>query len=614
LGKIYYQVHDCHLNHLLSVYYLSGVFMKSLVRTLVLVIMASASMASDAAIDPNAVFVIAQGGLFDFQGAAKVALADAGLGNMDVYDFLDSAGATSIKRVFPEFQPDDTLFVNSEGDAVHLINLSEYYQIEFADSVDWQNLDSNWAGTDSFQVIGQVTCMAPCLFIPNDTNWNSQWYLQSSDSFSIGADSAWTFTTGNPSVLVGVVDGGLDRNHPDFIGRQISGLNVVEPLKDYSDDQDETWPAPGNHGTPVTGLIAAMGNNITGVAGVNWKCSIYFAKIAANNELPEGAMAKGIAVLGGAADIINCSAGQHPTAWDELTQTFDRNPTAAACYNTWRKGTLIVAGKGNDSSEEFFMPADLPTVLGVSASRSDGRKAEFSNYGSGVDLAAPGVWLYTLARNSGYTFFTGTSAATPLVTGVASLIKSLKPELDADEIEQIMKNTALDRGDPGRDDLFGYGIVRADRALAFTAANRFFRKTNTTLTRTEISGSSPKQFANNGGLATGIYFVKTYRVTAHFDYPEYNFQTPPVILLRDRVSKGWSLANPNNEMPYMQVASGSVTTTSCDINTYAYEVWNGLGQALHWYPCDSPPCQNDPDIRVRITHSRRAHFACRISS
>jgi subtilisin family serine protease len=574
--------------------------MRSLIKIMALLLFAQMALAQNATINPQAVYILAQGGLFGISGPGKVTLANAGLTNMAIYSFLDSAGATGIEKIFPDYNPPETLYVNYEGDSVRLLNLSQYYRIEFADSIDWRDLDSSWTGTDSFQIIGQEEYIYPTIMTPNDPYWFRQWYLQSAEQYSVKADSAWCYTTGNPHVMVGIVDAGLDRNHPDLSGRQIYAYNVCESSEDISDDQDEIRPHPGNHGTPVTGIIAANGNNDTGVAGLNWKSPIYFAKIAKDNKIVTADLAKGIKAVAGSADIISCSIGSHPPEAAGTFNTFIRSPEAAVCYNAWRKDRIIIASKGNDDSDWFFLPSDLPTVFGVGASTSTGKKTWFSNFGSSVDVVAPGEFIYTIARDGQYTGFSGTSAAAPIVAGVASLVKSYKSDLDADEIEQILEMTAKDLGDSGKDYIFGYGLVQADNALKFVATNKFFRKSNTAVSITTASGSHEHWFYNNGGLPTGMYTAITHKVTAHFDYPEYNFQATPRILLRNRVSSSWSAANPNNEMPFMGVAQGSVTPTACDIYTYAYEIKNILQQTIGWYPCNDPPCDN-PNIRVRIT-------------
>ena len=129
----------------------------------------------------NQVTVIAKGEIFNVSGAGRIAVSPASVTAAQILGFLDSAGAIYVTRVFPDFNRADTITTNREGEAVKLIDLSEYFMVDFVDSVSWQALDSAWVGTDSFQVLGQVHYGIPHDYPVNDPFYPQQSYLMGSE-------------------------------------------------------------------------------------------------------------------------------------------------------------------------------------------------------------------------------------------------------------------------------------------------------------------------------------------------------------------------------------------------------------------------------------------------
>ncbi|HWR83290.1 MAG TPA: S8 family serine peptidase [Candidatus Deferrimicrobium sp.] len=563
--------------------------------------------------NPHAVNVIAKENLFGFGGSGKISPEYSNCSSAEVSAFLDSLGALYLSKIFPNFDSADTLSVNEEGDTVTLINLSEYYQIEFADSVHWQDLQSAWAGTDSFEVIEQSTYFTEDVVAVNDPKYYWQDYLKSTYAGSQNIDGAWSYTTGNGSIRVCVVDDGIDINHEDLASRITLGYNAENDGEDISPlGGDET------HGTHVAGIISAATNNSIGIAGVNWNSALYIARAATYmlgskwyDDKNTGRAVEWATRM--RVDIINMSFGYSPGGLTGgLISLFRGNALAAACFNAWQKGVLLVASKGNEATDTYHYPSDLPTVMGVgSCNLLSAFPSSFTNYGPSLDVLANGEGVMSTVINNGYEELSGTSMASPVVAGVASLLKSYKPDLTADEIEQIIELTAKDKGDPGWDASYGWGIVKADSAQSFVANNLFIRKEATSYSRQLAWGSHEVEFHNNGGLPSGHYFgVETYRLTHHFDYPEYNFSEPPDILLRLRGTKGWENKTVCIEFPYARVVPGSITTTGCDVETYSYFVkYNLLGQRIDdWWPCDNPPCNANPNIKFKITVAGRPNF------
>ncbi len=300
--------------------------------------------------------------------------------------------------------------------------------------------------------------------IPNDTYYSTyQWNLP-----QIQASYAWAVSTGSSDVVVAVLDTGVDLTHPDLQGKFVAGYDFVNNDADPSDDE--------GHGTHVTGIIAACTNNSQGVAGVSWEGTVMPVKVM--NWRGEGTHAQVAQGIIWAADhgarIINLSLG------GESGSATLQN----AINYAYSQGVLVVTAAGNYYQEEnpVMYPAAYPHVLAVAATGDQDEHAAYSETGYYVDAAAPGGnprsswdanlnhWITsTYWRGAGYGAYlqiAGTSQAAPHVAGLAALIWSVSPSLSNDQVEQIIEETAVDLGVPGRDDVFGYGRIDAYRALA----------------------------------------------------------------------------------------------------------------------------------------------------
>jgi len=532
---------------------------------------------------------------------------------------LTSFGAVSVEQVFPDFNPGDTVKTNRDGTTVRLINLARYYRIEFNDSVWWEDLRAAWAGDSSFQIVGQAQYFVADEVVPNDPLF---WAQNHFDTHWAGGGHpmiplAWEYTTGSPTVKIGIIDNGFDLNHVDLDSR------IVETYRASSGGAD-AWPVlpDEDHGTHVAGIAGAATDNGIGVAGVNWCSPLYLARAAEHFSILgvfEGVVfrddhaAQCINWLRDHnADVLNMSFGYTDNFWSETFKSiFFGNAMAAASYNAWAADVLLVASKGNDASTDAHRPSDYRTVMGIGSCTIAGELSSFSNYGAGLDVTTLGEDIYSTELNDTYGPKTGTSMAAPIATGVASLLKSYRPDLTADEIEQIIELMAKDRGDVGWDAQNGWGNIKADSALRFIAHNDFFRLNATSFSRNMVQGQHEHYFVNEGSpgqsLASGVYFVETWRLVHHFDFPEYYFDQLPAVLIRHRGAQGWSAENPNPMFPHGRVVPGTLTTSGCDIETYAYFVkFNILGQTINqWYPCNEEVCTGNPDVNFQITLAGR---------
>lgn len=324
---------------------------------------------------------------------------------------------------------------------------------------------------------------------PNDEAYPLQWHYP-----LINLPAAWQITHGNPEVIVAVVDTGVLRGHPDLAGQLVPGYDFIRD-PESAGDGDGIDPDPedlgagdlsGNfHGTHVTGTVAAAGNNRLGVAGAAWGVRVMPLRALGTDgggtsyDIGQAVrFAAGLANDSGTlpaqrADIINLSLG------GEGFSQFNRD----LYREVRRRGISVVAAAGNESRSEPDYPAGYADVFSVSAIDAQRNLAPYSNRGSSIDLAAPGGdsgndvtgdgypdgILSTGAADGSfaYTFSSGTSMAAPHVSAVLALMKSVNPELSADNMASLLAGGELtdDDGDPGRDDDFGIGIINARKAV-----------------------------------------------------------------------------------------------------------------------------------------------------
>jgi serine protease len=338
------------------------------------------------------------------------------------------------------------------------------------------------------------------VFTPNDTRYNEQWnYFESAGG--INAPAAWDRASGS-GVVVAVLDTGY-RPHADLNGAILPGYDFISDTFTANDgngrDSDARdpgdWLEPGEcgphdpfdpipsswHGTHVAGLIAARANNARGVAGVAFnarvvpvrvlgKCGGFTSDVADGVLWAAGVPLPGVPGNANPAKVINISFGSGGGC----------GATLQSAINSARSlGASIIAAAGNDNFEPFdFAPAICNGVVAVAAVNRSGAKSSFSNYGTFVELAAPGGDKPTAAANDilstlnagtttpgsdSYGFYHGTSMATPQVSGVAALLLSLKPALKPDEVTYLLQSTS--RHFPGVCSLCGAGIVNARAAL-----------------------------------------------------------------------------------------------------------------------------------------------------
>ncbi len=303
-----------------------------------------------------------------------------------------------------------------------------------------------------------------------------QWNL-SDNGFGIHVPAAWDRTTGIGST-VAIVDTGIAyENYNGFT--QVPELAQTRFATGWDFVNNDAHPNDDNgHGTHVAGIIAAGSNNGIGVIGIAPDARLLPVKVlGADGTGPTSALADGIRYAADhGADVINISLGTSQAS-DALKE---------AVQYARDKGVLIVAAAGNDGSATPVYPAGYPGVISVGATRFDGQRAYYSNFGPTLTVVAPGgdpnvdqnndgfpdgILEQTFSRDRanqfGFYFKAGTSQAAPHVSGVAALVLSVHPEFTPDKVVEAITRTATDLGAPGRDDQFGYGLVNAAAAVSY---------------------------------------------------------------------------------------------------------------------------------------------------
>ncbi|MDQ1459514.1 MAG: hypothetical protein QOI08_998, partial [Actinomycetota bacterium] len=277
------------------------------------------------------------------------------------------------------------------------------------------------------------------LTIPNDPQWAT---TQSSYLAPLRLDRTWDIAKGS-DITVAVVDTGVDRTHPDLVGGLVDGHNVVDPNRPPDDDN--------GHGTMVTGIVAARTNNQRGVVGIAPGAKVMPIKVLdANGSGTDTDIAIGIDwARTHHVNVINLSLGG----------SFDDPMLAAAVQNAIAANIVVVAAAGNDGAETIGFPASYPGVLAVSATSHTGALTSFSSYGWRIDVAAPGLDITSTAFDGSYATESGTSFSSPIVAGVAALVRAKHPTWTQAQVAAQIRDTARDFGLPGVDPAFGHGIV-----------------------------------------------------------------------------------------------------------------------------------------------------------
>jgi subtilisin family serine protease len=342
--------------------------------------------------------------------------------------------------------------------------------------------------------------------VPDDWPYEGQWS-------QLGLEDAWTLLAQRDlgaEVLIAVIDSGVDLSHPEFQGIIVPGYDF--PNNDASPEDNS------GHGTKVCGILGAAGDNGRGIAGVAWDVDITIMPV---KFMDKGTDGKTTGTLSDAIDsiyfavdhgarIINASWGFYE---------YSRALQDALAY-AQAKGVLVVAsagnkGQNNDSKEHYPSNYPLDNITAVAAMGEDGTLASFSNYGTKtVDVAAPGVGITTTTVNGGYVAWaSGTSFATPFVTGIAAMVLSQFPDLDCSSLRDIILLSASQTPSAGSSAVASGGCVNAYQALVTGEGyDPSTKDTQDTQPSTQDSTAAPAAYA--GGSVGGGCLIQTAQAPA----------------------------------------------------------------------------------------------------
>lgn len=337
-----------------------------------------------------------------------------------------------------------------------------------------------------FEATGLVRYAEPNTFgdyvaTPSDPQFPSQWHLRNTGQSGgtldadIDADDGWDLNTGSAGVVVGILDSGTDIDHVDLVanlwknagetpsnGRDDDGNGYVDDYDGWNFEAGNGNPRSTNgHGTNVAGIVAARTDNGIGVAGIaggfgaSGGARMMIVKVGTSG--PNGAILDDAilyAANNGARVItMSLTVGQSQAIDDALAYAYDT------------KGVFIDCASGNNYSSSVAYPSSRPEVMAVGATDRFDARASFSNYGTDLEIVAPGVDVLTTGLNNTYGTNSGTSFSAPGVAGVAALVFSRNGSLTNVQVRQILKDSADDLGAAGYDVFTGAGRLNARRAL-----------------------------------------------------------------------------------------------------------------------------------------------------
>ena len=369
-----------------------------------------------------------------------------------------------------EFRP---LFINNDNfgnlEYKHFLHL--YYVLRFDNEIDFYDIKNRLELIEGIDLVEPVF-IKEAYFTPNDPYYSDQWahdnygQANSASGGSVGTpdcdtdtDLAWDITTGDPSIIIAILDTGVNE-HSELQGRLVPGYDYV-----YQDDNPSDIQG---HGTACAGIAAAKGNNNSGIAGGCWDCSVMPVKVLGDDGYGEDTVIAAAIQETAAAgvQIISMSLGG-----GGYNSYLDNSVSYAV-----DAGTVVFAASGNDNNGTISYPAHYDDCIAVGAmspcnerkntGSCDGENYWGSNYGSDLDFVTPGVRINTITSSGGYTStFNGTSSACPHAAGIAGLILSVAPNMTPEQVRTIMQMNADDIGSPGFDNETGYGRVNAYQSV-----------------------------------------------------------------------------------------------------------------------------------------------------
>ena len=388
--------------------------------------------------------VMAEGQAMVIQSLDEVANFD---GNSNINDqiiviYKDQATIGSLALTSQDIKGGETL--NNQVDI-----------IEVADSANADALVAQLSENPNV-LVAEKNAYIQTSALPNDPNLSAAWQFE-----RIGTDETWNKVNNSETVVVAVIDTGLNTQHPDIADNVVTGYDYVEGTTNMMD--------LSGHGTLVSGCVAAVTNNGIGIAGIVGTANIKVAPYRVgglsdgDKNLDVGYICAALYDAAARSDVkvINMSFGGYMVS----------SALRTAVENAANAGKVLVAAAGNEGSNanysgELAVPASYNNVISVGATDNTNKIAYFSQHNSLVDLCAPGYRVYSTNHDGTYEEASGTSFASPITAGACAVLMAADYTMTSAQVETLLKETALDFGTTGRDDYYGYGLIQLDAAMA----------------------------------------------------------------------------------------------------------------------------------------------------
>jgi thermitase len=324
------------------------------------------------------------------------------LGGLLTAGALASPSAPFVQNeVLVKFKPNSAY---AKAVAINLVNGQVKQELSF---IGWTVVRFNGTSVANaiqhFKSFSDVERAEPNYIKQLDHTPNDPRFVEQTGMKRVKVEQGWDLGKGSSTVIVAVIDTGVQLNHPDLVGKLVPGF-------DYSDNDADPSDFDG-HGTHCAGNVGAATNNGVGIAGAGYNCKVMPIKIFPNATIT--AVINGIKhAADNGAKVLSMSFGGYGFAQSEQD----------AINYAWNKGCVMVASAGNDNTTQAHYPSDMDNVISVGASDDLDQKADFSNFGSGVDVAAPGVNIMSTYLGSSYAAVSGTSMSAPITAGVVGLL------------------------------------------------------------------------------------------------------------------------------------------------------------------------------------------------
>lgn len=354
------------------------------------------------------------------------------------------------------------------------VKLQRTYLVEFTDIAHTAAFLKALQQLPGVEYAERVPLDRFCL-TPNDPSFGSQWGLS-----MINAPTAWNYFSAGSNVVIAIVDDAIERTHSDLSPNlwvnpgEIAGNGIDDDGNGYIDDingydvaSNDNNPNPPNgtfdHGTHVAGIASARSNNATGVASIGFSCKLMCIKSTTTAEAVTNGYEGIVYAAASGADVINMS-------WGGPTFTTTGQNIVDYAYS---QGCILIAAAGNDNVSSQFYPAAFNNVVSVAATTSTDTKASFSNYGGWIDVSAPGNNIYSTTVANTYGNKSGTSMASPMVAGLAGLMRSLNPGIPTADLISCLLSTAdnINAQNPGYIGQLGSGRIDAAAAMECISAS-----------------------------------------------------------------------------------------------------------------------------------------------